>query len=194
MTLKPFPIRLLKVSFTGYLVVLILLLVGCQAPAPYPATPTPNSPTVTAQALNTGGPAISPLLVGNNVWMYPDMRVWNIAGQAGLKIIRIGGIAYDQNMPPNTMLTEWVNNIKAMGAEPMIQVSRFNGPEVAAGVVKYFNLETKNRVKFWNIGNEPYCNKATSTTADEVAAYIKPIASAMKAADPTIQIFAPDEC
>ena len=92
--------------------------------------------------------------------MYPDARIWGIASQAELRIVRIGGTASDQYMPPNEMLSGWVNAIKAMGAEPMIQVSHFNGAEAAA----------------------------------EVASTNKPIAAAMKAVDPTIKIFAPDEC
>jgi hypothetical protein len=173
----------------------ILFLTACQSSFGPPPTVAPTiAPTATATRLNTDGPAISPLLVGNNVWMYPDVRVWNIAGQAGLRIIRIGGNAYDRSMPSNSMLMDWVNHIKAMDAEPMIQVSRFDGAEAAANVVKYFNLETGNKVKYWNIGNEPYCNKATVAAAMDVASYIKSIAAAMKAVDPTIKIFAPDEC
>ncbi len=175
-----------------FILVLSMITVGCQSVL---VTPTlPPSPTPAPVLLNTEGPRISPLLVGNNVWMYPDSRVWSVSKQAGLRIVRIGGIAYDSNMPSNEMLTGWVNNIKVLGAEPMIQVSRFTSAEVAAEVVNYFNVETGNKVKYWNIGNEPYCNKITPTTAADVAAYIKPIATAMKTVDPTIKIFAPDEC
>jgi hypothetical protein len=172
--------------------ILSIFAAGCQPPMK-PPIPTPTT-TAAPALLNTEGPRISSLLVGNNVWMYPDLRVWRVSEQAGLKIVRIGGLAYDSNMPSNEMLTGWVNNIKALGAEPMIQVSRFSGAESAAAVVKYFNSETGNKVKYWNIGNEPYCNKVTATTAADVAAYIKPIATAMKAVDATIKIFAPDEC
>ncbi len=173
------------------------MLAGCQAPASSEILPEQTNPATTGTslpALDVSGPAISPLLVGNNAWMYPDYRVWNIAAQAGLRIVRIGGIAFDKNMIPNNMLSDWVKQIKAMGAEAMIQVSRFDGPEAAAEVVRYFNIETGNTVRYWNIGNEPFCNHVTGESASQVAAYIKPIAAAMKAVDPTIQIFAPDEC
>jgi hypothetical protein len=179
-----------KVFRFGLSILIVLAsLTGCLGDSGNPRATDPAH-----SSLNLGGPVISPLLVGNNVWMYPDGRVWSIAGQAGLRIIRIGGTAYDQNMPSTSMLTGWVENIKAMGAEPMIQVSRFGTAEAAAELVKFFNLETGNKVTYWNIGNEPYCNKVTPTTAGEVAKYIKPIAAAMKAIDPTIRIFAPDEC
>lgn len=173
---------------------------GCQpAPIAMPTSLPTERITTPAPTLHPTQPAevtptISPLLVGNNVWMYPDSRVWDISAKAGLKLVRIGGIAFDENPPSLTMLTGWINHIKALGAEPMLQVSRFKGPEAAASLVRYFNIEKKTPIKYWNIGNEPFCNKVTATTATEVAAYIKPIATAMKAIDPGIQIFAPDEC
>lgn len=196
--MQPISRRTFKQTLAGLLLALFFAQ-GCQpTPDTTPAelttetkTPTPAATaTQPAEAL----PTISPLLVGNNVWMYPDTRVWKVSSRAGLKLIRIGGIAFDQSQPSKATLTGWINNIKALGAEPMLQVSRFKGPEAAASLVHYFNIEKKNQIKFWNIGNEPFCNKVTATTAEEVAAYIKPIAAAMKAADPNIQIFAPDEC
>jgi hypothetical protein len=184
--------------FSLFIFIWLISLSGCQGLTGLLATPTSTvtpAPTFTpTPALNLEGPAISPLLVGNNVWFYPDERVWNVAGQAGLRIIRIGGNAFDDNMPPKTFLMDWVTHIQAMGAEPMIQVSRYLGPEAAAELVKYFNLETGKKVIFWNIGNEPKCNQISETSAAEVASYIKPIAAAMKAVDPSIKIFAPDEC
>jgi hypothetical protein len=76
----------------------------------------------------------------------------------------------------------------------MIQVSRFDGPAAAAALVKYFNVDTGNKVVFWNIGNEPHCGQNTVAAAEDVARFVKSIAPAMKAVDPTIEIFAPDEC
>lgn len=106
--------------------------------------------------------------------MYPDDRVWNISSQAGLKIIRIGGNAFDANMPSRAMLIDWFNHIKAMGAEPMVQISRFDDAKTATELVSYFNLETGNQVIYWTIGNEPYCNKISFAAAADVASYIKP--------------------
>ncbi|MFC4150075.1 malectin domain-containing carbohydrate-binding protein [Micromonospora mangrovi] len=117
------------------------------------------SPTATSPGPNPTGPAISPLLVGNNVWYNPSDAVWNVSGGAGLKIIRIGGIEYDQNFPTTTQLTTWVNKIKAMGAEPMIQVSSYRSATDAANVVRYFNQQTGNKVKYWTIGNEPWLER-----------------------------------
>lgn len=183
--------------FRVNLLLLAAVLAGCQPIMleDPPAVSVPATGTATMPAsLNLSGPVISPLLVGNNAWMYPDARVWNIASQVGLRIIRIGGIAFDKNILPNNMLADYVAQIKAMGAAPMIQVSRFDGPDAAAAVVRYFNIETGDPVQYWNIGNEPFCGHITESSASEVAAYIKPIATAMKAMDPAIKIFAPDEC
>jgi hypothetical protein len=139
-------------------------------------------------------PGISPYLVGNNVWAYPDATVWDVSGKAGLKIMRIGGNEWQSNLPDNDVLTDWVNHIKAMGAEPMLQVPSQATPEFAGALVRYFNQETGNTVRLWNIGNETHCNNDGAASAAEMADYIKPLASAMKESDPSIRIFAPDEC
>ena len=171
----------------------IEIIPGANCPTPEPPTITPT-PTMTF----TPGPvlpnAISPYLVGNNVWLNPSDQIWNTSAQAGLTIVRIGGIEYDNNFPSNAQLTTWVNKIKALGAEPMIQISRFASPAAAADVVRYFNVTTGNKVKFWNIGNEPHCGQDNLGSAADVAAYVKSLAPAMKAVDPTIKIYAPDEC
>ncbi len=140
---------------------------------------------------------ISPLLVGNNLWYNPDANVWNAVKPAGLKIVRIGGAAYDKSQPSNAQLATWVNNIKAMGAEPLIQVSQYRTAQEAADTVRYFNVTTGNKVKYWNIGNEPWLQRnkpAISTMGPIIAGYVKPLASAMKAVDPSIKVYAPDEC
>jgi hypothetical protein len=59
--------------------------------------------------------------------------------------------------------------------------------------VDHYN-KNNNRVTYWNIGNETQCNNNSEGAAATVAGYVRPIASAMKAADPTIKIYAPDEC
>ena len=41
---------------------------------------------------------ISPLLVGQNVWMNPDQTVWQRVSEVGVGSIRIGGISYDNNI------------------------------------------------------------------------------------------------
>ena len=142
------------------------------------------------------GLQISPLLVGNNAWYNPSPAVFQASAGAGLKLVRIGGNAY-RDMPSTAQLETWVNEIKAIGAEPMIQVTGTD-PVAAADLVRYFNVTTHNTVKYWNIGNEPWCNSGQPSDLDAlaqtVARYVKANSSAMKDVDSNIQIFAPDEC
>lgn len=139
---------------------------------------------------------VSPQLVGNNAWYMPlSDEHWQLAGAAGLKIVRIGGIDFDNTVPSLAELEDWVGRIKSMGAEPMIQVSRSGSPAEAASLVRHFNVDTQNPVRFWNIGNEPELaagSPALSGMAAVIAAYVRSHASAMREVDPTIRIFAPD--
>ncbi len=152
-------------------------------------------------AVTASAQQISTTLIGTNLW-YKDLKqqVWDMTKNAGVKVVRIGGAAYDKNMPPNETLADWVRKIQAMGAEPVMQVPQYQSPEFAAAIVRYFNIEKHEGIKpitYWNIGNEPWLqNKkpAQSKMGDLVAVYFKPIAAAMKAVDSTIKIYGPDEC
>lgn len=143
---------------------------------------------------------ISPILVGTNVWFNQlSKQVWKLTEQSGVKSIRIGGHAYDDEMPSREQLLDWVKKIQAMGAEPIIQVSQYDSPEAAAEIVEFFNVDLASgkAVKYWNIGNEPWLqnNKPDlSTVGSTVENYFKPRSVAMKAVDPTIKIYGPDFC
>jgi len=144
---------------------------------------------------------ISPNLVGTNVWYSQlDDKVWDLTKACGVKTIRIGGHAYDKHLPSNETLLEWVKKIQAMGAEPVLQVSKYEPAEVAAALVRLFNLEKHEGIapiKYWNIGNEPWLQAdrpAQSAMGDLVEKYFKPIAAAMKSVDSTILIYGPNEC
>ncbi|MCU0792878.1 MAG: hypothetical protein MUE42_08525 [Opitutaceae bacterium] len=142
---------------------------------------------------------LSPLLVATNLWYGdPADEVWRQVSDARVRLIRIGGHAYDKNVPSHATLTAWVKKIRAHGAEPVIQVSQYQSPEKAADLVRLFNRRRAagEPVKIWNIGNEPWLQngrKAPETVAAEVVAYWKPIAAAMKAVDPTIKLYGFDE-
>lgn len=144
---------------------------------------------------------ISTNLVGTNVWYNPNQQVWNLTADCGVKMIRIGGHQYDDNMPSNATLLNWVKQIQAMGAEPIIQVSQYQSATAAANIVRYLNITMKDQiapVKYWNIGNEPwlqYNNLAPNTDVGTlVETYFKPISVAMKEVDPGIKIYGPDFC
>ncbi len=142
---------------------------------------------------------ISPMLVGNNAWFTnPTDEVWALTGECGVKTIRIGGNSFNDNMPSNATLLEWIKKIRAIGAEPIVQVSQHQSAAVAASVVQFLNIEKSGEiapVKYWNIGNEPWLEAnrpPTSEVGALVEAYFKPISAAMKEVDPTIKIFGPD--
>jgi hypothetical protein len=148
----------------------------------------------------TEGKIISPILVGNNVWyINPTQQVWDLTAACGVTSVRIGGHAYDDNMPSKAELLDWVKRIQAMGAEPIMQVSQYASANAAADLVKYFNVDLASgkAIKFWNIGNEPWLQNGKpdlSTVGAMVEAYFKPRAEAMKAIDPSIKIYGPDFC
>jgi len=144
---------------------------------------------------------ISPNLVGTNVWFSQlDEKVWDLTKDCGVKTIRIGGHAYDKHLPSNETLLEWVRKIQAMGAEPVLQVSKYEPAEVAADLVRFFNVEKHAGIapiKYWNIGNEPWLQAdrpAQSVMGALVEEYFKPISAAMKSVDSTIMIYGPNEC
>ena len=126
--------------------------------------------------------------------------MWNLTRECSVKTIRIGGHAYDKNLPSEEILLEWVRKIQAIGAEPILQVSQYQSADAAAGLVRFLNMEKHEGVapvKYWNIGNEPWLQAGRpplSTMGDFVEGYFKPIAAAMKAVDPAIKIYGPDFC
>lgn len=141
---------------------------------------------------------ISPYLFGQNMWLtngaegrpgYID-QLWPKVESSGVKLIRIGGNGYNRNMPDLETLTHWVTSIKSIGAEPMMQVSKYKSAAASAELVAYFNKNEKTKIKFWSIGNEPY--QMDHIPLDSIAIYIKEHASAMKAVDPSIKIIVPD--
>ena len=134
---------------------------------------------------------ISPWLTGSNYWhnLHRNSNVWSQVADANMKVIRIGGNGWERNLPANDTLEEWINDIKGAGAEPIVQIPYNASSGEAASRVRYFNVDNDNRVKFWNIGNEPDLHKRS---VESVHDYVLRLARAMKEVDPTILIFAPD--
>ena len=155
---------------------------------------------------------ISPLLIGQNAWM-PDTigvannctdppcllngklhKKWKEIGESYAKTVRFGGITPDNNKPTNYQYIKMIDSIRARGMEPIMQVPfhnwRYSASEAAA-IVQYINITKNKNVKYWVIGNEPDLGYSYTTSA-QVAAYIKPFASAMKLVDPSIKIIGPE--
>jgi hypothetical protein len=155
---------------------------------------------------------ISPLLFGQNAWM-PDTignaqactlppcvlwgqlhQNWSNVKLSNAAIIRFGGIQPDRNCPTNFQYIKMIDSIRAKGMEPVMQVPFHNNlytPQQAAAIVQYVNITRGKNVKYWIIGNEPDYEYSYTTSA-QVAAYFRPFASAMKAADPSILTIGPE--
>ena len=147
---------------------------------------------------------ISPFIYGQNAWM-PDSigskkfygkfeANWSAVAQSGAKIVRYGGIGVDENNPTKYQYVKMVDQMRANGVEPMLQVPfdnwRFSAQNAAA-IVQHVNITKGKNVKYWIIGNEPDLGYSY-TSASQVASYIKAFATAMKAVDPTIKIIGPE--
>jgi hypothetical protein len=141
---------------------------------------------------------------GQNAWM-PDTvgdrllggklhKHWGDIRDSKAQIIRFGGIAPDRDRPTNFQYIKMIDSVRAKGMEPIIQVSYHNGKysaQQAAQVVQYINGTKGKNIKYWIIGNEPDL-EYSFTSASQVANYIKPFATAMKAVDPNILIIGPE--
>jgi hypothetical protein len=140
---------------------------------------------------------ISPDLVGTNVWHNPADWVWDLTAEGKFQTIRLGGAAYDHHLPSFEKLLEWVQAIKKVGAEPVIQISKYVSADTAAALVRFMNVEHGMNVKYWGIGNEPWLQfnrPPVSEMGAKIEEYWKPRAAAMKEADPSIKIYGPNEC
>lgn len=163
-------------------------------------------------AEKTSAQTISNHYFGINAWM-PDVigdpnactdppcvlngklhQQWGNIKNSKASIVRFGGIAPDKNMPTNNQYIKMIDSIRANGMEPIIQVPFHNNRYTAlqaAEIVRYINITKGKHIKYWIIGNEPNLGYGYKT-ADQVAKYFKPFASAMKDVDPAILIIGPE--
>ncbi len=78
---------------------------------------------------------------------------------------------------------QWIRAIKGIGAEPVVIVP-YSSVD-AAGLVRHFNKNGYNPIRYWIIGNEPDLNGVSVDTYSE---NFKQDYDAMKAVDPRIKI------
>lgn len=153
------------------------------------------------------GEPIHPLMVGNNLWFAtsanasssPSAEIMGVAQEAGIRVIRIGGAEFNRNMPSNAALRTWVLRIRAIGAEPLVQVANDQTAAQAAAIVRALNDDPTTYVTYWSIGNEPLLEArrqnpgaTEAEIAPTVEEYFKRIAAAMKGEDSAIKIFGID--
>jgi hypothetical protein len=129
-------------------------------------------------------------------------------------VMRVGGYNNDANTPDpfdDAQLDAAVTYARAIGAEPIIQVPLLADTsgqpptaQEAAAMVTYANVTMGYGIKYFSIGNEPdlYDTQGSPTnsaqpaipgyTPSQFCASAQAYVTAMKAADPTIQIVGPE--
>lgn len=136
----------------------------------------------------------------------------------GLQLLRAGGYnndaekstgGYGSDPFDHAQIDAFVAYARAVGAEPVLQVPLIDNykqhggkaePADAAALVTYVNVTRRYGVKYWEIGNEPdlYADLNNGVrdlpgySVDRFIADFKAFATAMKAADPTIQLLGPE--
>lgn len=150
---------------------------------------------------------------GQNYWSWvpdwgdPVAGVQSQVETARIGILRAGGANNDKQDPAPFSLQEidqFVAFAKAIGAAPLLQVPLLNSlsgaratAQDAADLVAYVNVTQGYAVPYFSIGNEPdlYAEQGAMDAAYDAAAYcstFREFALAMKAVDPSIQIFGPE--
>lgn len=142
---------------------------------------------------------------GTNAWM-PDSvgnddsysgnlhDNWSNVQQSNVKLVRVGGKAYDFNRLSNYQYLKMVDSIRDKGMEPILQVPFGDGDFDtidAFNIITYINITHSRGVKYWAIGNEPDLWYIANKSATKVAKYIKEYAIVMKKIDPSILIVGP---
>jgi hypothetical protein len=148
---------------------------------------------------------------GINSWMPDTINTTFYNGQIHLlwpeveaskpSVIRIGGIAYDNDYPTDYQLIRLIDSIKEIGAEPIVQVPLWAGTKTAqnaADIVTLVNITYGRNVKYFAIGNEPFLSynaswygfSAGNYLPYQYAADIKKFSVAMKNMDANIKIIA----
>jgi hypothetical protein len=183
---------------------LMILLAACgEEFTPVPtATPLPPlEPNSLYVDPDTSLGPISPYLFGTN---YGPMHavaleVMPLAVNAGFTVLRFPGGAWTDNVDIQPFqIDQYIDFCKQVGAMPMISVRLLGGtPETAAELVRYTNTEKKYGVEYWSIGNEPslFTQLKYAKYNYDIKTFLpewRAIATAMKAADPTIKILGPE--
>ncbi len=141
---------------------------------------------------------ISPLLFGQNYWLADEDEgragylhlLWDQVEQSGVQAVRIGGNEYQHNFPPRAKLDAMIDDIRGIGAEPILQVPSTFTALQAAEIVEYYSNPEGRQVQIWSIGNEPFLHG--EFTLEEVYEYIVRVGTAMKEVNPDITLYVYD--
>lgn len=179
-----------------FALLMIALLSACGPTSP----PTPIPDALFVDPGTSLGP-ISPYLYGTN---YGPMHavvldVMPLAESGGFTALRFPGGAWTDTVDMQPFqIDQFIAFTEQLGAMPTISVRLLGGkPETAAELVRYTNIQKKYGVTYWGIGNEPNIYTLLKQadyeyTPDNLNKDWRPIALAMKAADPTIKLMGPE--
>lgn len=155
---------------------------------------------------------ISPFLFGQNHWIEQNDEdgrpgyihmLWPKIADSGIKLVRIGGNNYNNRnhaifSPDRKKLNSILDSIRGIGAEPLFQIpsgkgeSRDLSVQEVVDLLKEYKYENGRGLRYYCIGNEPLLHDRDGI--QKVFDYVKKLAPAMKAVDPSIKIFIFDEC
>lgn len=180
----------------------VLVTLAACGSDPGPAPPSAEPVGTVAQAIPlppypAGTPIKRTLLGQNDWWEALPSSIWTVVGDSGVKLVRIGG--NEQNVSPlsDSELLAQVDQVRAIGAEPLVQVSDRQSATEAAALVTWLNVDNARQVKLWAIGNEPDMEydpedeDEQQQLVDDVAATYISHAPAMRDVDSSIKIFGP---
>jgi hypothetical protein len=200
------------ISLTLFLLIIIYSsLTSCQAFVAV-TTPTPSVTQTLAPTATPAAPAnvlwvdttrdlgtISKFTLGVNYGAYAGIGLGNIDAvkNSGITLLRWpGGHWGDQNDVRPNLVDSYISVARnVMNAEPSITVRLLGGtPGQAAQLVRYVNIDKKYGVKYWSIGNEPdlFILEDQTWTPEYYAKRWREFALAMRAVDPSIQLYGPD--
>lgn len=161
-------------------------------------TPTAPANILWVDTTHDLGP-ISKFALGVNYGAFAGIGAGNIDAvkNSGITFLRWpGGQWGDQNdIRPNLIDNYILVARNIMNTEPSITVRLLGGtPGQAAQLVQYVNITKKYGIKYWSIGNEPDLFFAVDQTwtPEYYAKRWREFALAMKAVDPSIQLYGPD--
>jgi hypothetical protein len=179
-----------------FALLMLALLSACGPTSP----PTPIPGALFVDPGTNLGP-ISPYLYGTN---YGPMHavvldVMPLAESGGFTALRFPGGRWTDTVDMQPFqIDQFIAFTEQLGAMPIISVRLLGGkPETAAELVRYTNIQKKYGVTYWSIGNEPNIYTLLKQadyeyTPDNLNKDWRPIALAMKAADPTIKLMGPE--
>jgi len=187
--------------------IIILILVACQGKSVI-NTEIQNAPSTKATVVAPDGAfwidpsqdlgEISKFVLGANHGPWADLGVTSLeaAKTSGITFLRWpGGNWGDQNDVQTYQIDNYIIQAHLIGAEPGMTVRLLDGtPEQAAQLVRYVNIDKGYGVKYWSIGNEPdlFIVSDSIWTPEYYSKRWREFAIAMKAVDPTIQLYGPE--